>query len=70
MTLNENPWVELFRQPECKSTDNIVLYFQKQAEMLMSASGGKINGIFDSTDEINKSISFALDLTSNISETY
>lgn len=69
MTLNENPWVELFRQPECKSTDNIVLYFQKQAEMLMSASGGKINGIFDSTDEINKSISFALDLTSNISET-
>lgn len=40
MTLNENPWVELFRQPECKSTDNIVLYFQKQAEMLMSASGG------------------------------
>lgn len=40
MTSSENPWAEVFTQPQQKRSDGIIPFFTKQAKMLSGASNG------------------------------
>ena len=46
MSFGENPWVGVLSQPQQKSTEDIVPYFNEQAKLLSQASDGKVKGIF------------------------
>lgn len=67
MISNENPWLEVLSQPQQKSTDGIIPYFNEQAEMLSDASDNKVKGVFSRTFDVNRSLSPALDLAESAS---
>lgn len=67
MTSSENPWAEVFSQPQHKSTKRIVPYFNEQAKMLSEASESKVNGVFSRTFDVNRSLSPVLDLAESAS---
>ena len=48
MTSSENPWAEVFTQPQQKRSDGIIPFFTKQAKMLSGASNKtmKISTVF------------------------
>lgn len=45
MTSSNNPWIEVFSQPQQKSTEGIISFFE-QAKMLTEASDGNVKGFF------------------------
>ena len=44
MTSSENPWAEVFTQPQQKRTARIIPFFTEQAKMLSGASNGRVRG--------------------------
>lgn len=64
MSFGENPWVGVLSQPQQKSTEDIVPYFNEQAKLLSQASDGKVKGIFSQTSEINITLSPTLEALS------
>lgn len=70
MSSSENPWVEVLSQPQQKSTEDIVPYFNEQAKLLSQASDGKVKGIFSQTSEINITLSPTLEALSAMSKVF
>lgn len=62
MTSSVNPWLDVLSQPQQKTTDGIIPYFNKQTKMLSEASGGKVKGLFSRTFDVNRTLVPALDL--------
>ena len=67
MTSSANPWLEVLSQPQQKTTDGIIPYFDKQTKMLSEASGGKVKGLFSRTFDVNRTLVPALDLAESAS---
>lgn len=67
MTSSANPWLEVLSQPQQKTTDGIIPYFNKQTKMLSEASGGKVKGLFSRTFDVNRTLVPALDLAESAS---
>lgn len=67
MTSSVNPWSEVLSQPQQKTTDGIIPYFNKQTKMLSEASGGKVKGLFSRTFDGNRTLVPALDLAESAS---
>lgn len=67
MTSSVNPWLEVLSQPQQKTTDGIIPYFNKQTKMLSDASGGKVKGLFSRTFDVNRTLVPALDLAESAS---
>lgn len=67
MSSSENPWVEVLSQPQQKSTEGIIPYFNEQARMLSEASDSKVKGVFSNTFDVNRSLSPLLDFAENAS---
>lgn len=67
MTSSENPWVEVLSQPQQKTTDGIIPYFNMQTKMLSEASGAKVKGLFSRTFDVNRTLVPALDLAGSAS---
>lgn len=57
MALDDNPWIGMLTQPQSNCTANIISYFTSQGKMLSDASGGKIQGMFARTYDVNRSLS-------------
>lgn len=57
----------MFSQPQQKTTDGIIPYFNKQTKMLSEASGGKVKGLFSRTFDVNRTLVPALDLAESAS---
>lgn len=70
MSFGENPWVGVLSQPQQKSTEDIVPYFNEQAKLLSQASDGKVKGIFSQTSEINITLSPTLEALSAMSKAF
>lgn len=62
MTSSVNPWVEVLSQPQHRSTEDIVPFFNEQAKLLSVASGDKVKGLFSRTVDVNRTPDPALDL--------
>lgn len=57
----------MLSQPQHRSTEEIVPYFNEQAKMLSVASGDKIKGLFSRTADVNRILDPALDLAESAS---
>lgn len=68
MSSSENPWVEVLTQPQHKSTEGIVPYFNEQAKMLSEASDSKVKGVFSKTSDVNRTLSPALEAINTLSK--
>ena len=66
MTSSENPWAEVFTQPQQKRTDGIIPFFTEQAKMLSGASNGRVKGVFSPTFDVNRTLSPALETISSM----
>lgn len=67
MTSNDNPWAEVFTQPQQKTTEGIIPYINEQAKLLSEASGGKVKGLFSRTLDVTRALVPALDLAESAS---
>lgn len=67
MTSSANPWLEVLSQPQQKTTDRIIPYFNKQTKMLSETSEGKVKGLFSRTFDVNRTLVPALDLAESAS---
>lgn len=67
MTSSVNPWVKVLSQPQHRSTEDIVPFFNEQAKLLSVASGDKIKGLFSKTVDVNRTLDPALDLAESAS---
>lgn len=70
MTSSDNPWAEVFTQPQQKTTDGIIPFFSEQAKMLSEASGDKVKGLFSRTVDVNRTLDPALDLAESASTVF
>lgn len=70
MTSSVNPWLDVLSQPQQKTTDGIIPYFNKQTKMLSEASGGKVKGLFSRTFDVNRTLVPALDLAESASQQF
>lgn len=61
MSPSENPWLEVLSQPQHRSTEKIVPYFNEQAKLLSKASDGKVKGFFSQTSDVNRTLSPTLE---------
>lgn len=68
MTSSENPWAEVFTQPQQKRTDGIIPFFTEQAKMLSGASSGRVKGVFSPTFDVNRTLSPTLETISSMSK--
>ena len=68
MSSSENPWVGVLSQPQQKSTEGIVPYFNEQAILLSQASDGKVKGFFAQTSDVNTTLSPTLEALSDMSK--
>lgn len=68
MTSSENPWVEVLSQPKYKTTEGIVPYFTEQINKLTEASGGKVNGVFSQTVDVDRLFSPTAELVDTVSK--
>lgn len=68
MTSSENPWTEVFTQPQQKRTDGIIPFFTEQAKMLSGASNGRVKGMFSPTFDVSRTLSPALETISSMSK--
>ena len=68
MTSSENPWVEVLSQPKYKTTEGIVPYFTEQINKLTEASGGKVNGVFSQTVDVDRLFSPTAELVDTASK--
>lgn len=67
MTSNDNPWAEVFTQPQQKTTEGIIPYINEQANLLSEASGGKVKGLFSRTFDVSRTLVPVLDLAESAS---
>ena len=67
MSPSENPWLEVLSQPQHRSTEEIVPFFNEQAKLLSEASGDKVKGLFSRTVDVNRTLVPALDLAESAS---
>lgn len=68
MTSSENPWVEVLTQPKYKTTEGIVPYFIEQINKLAEASGGKVDGFFSQTVDVDRLYSPTAELVDTVSK--
>lgn len=68
MTSSNNPWIEVFSQPQQKSTEGIISYFFEQAKMLTEASDGNVKGFFSKSSDVNRTLCTALEAIGTLSK--
>lgn len=67
MSPSENPWLDVLSQPQRRSTEEIVPYFNKQDKMLSVVSGDKVKGLYSRTVDVSRILDPALDLAESAS---